>query len=100
MDRHSYRDAYPSRGSGYLGSPPRKVSRAAARRPSPAYDDYGYDRYMERPSNYRDGHISDYSSNPSSKRPHSTIVSDLFESLFTCAAVFPHLFLISLTLVF
>lgn len=94
FDRHSYRDAYPSRESGYLGSPPRKVSRAAARRPSPPYDDYIYGRYVERPSNYRDSHISDYSANASSKRPHSTLVSYLFESPFMCTAVFPHLFLI------
>ncbi|GMY39078.1 heterogeneous nuclear ribonucleoprotein Q-like [Fagus crenata] len=73
IDRHSYRDAYPSRGSGYLGSPSRSGSRAAARRSSLAYDDYGYDRYMEQPSNYHDSHISDYSSIPTSKRPHSAI---------------------------
>lgn len=75
IDRHSYRDAYPSRGSGYLGGPSRSGSRAVARRPVP-YDDYGYDRYMEQPSNYHDSRISDYSSIPTSKRPHSAIEED------------------------
>lgn len=93
IDRHSYRDAYASRGSGYLGSPSRSGSRAAARRSSLAYDDYGYDRYMEQPSNYHDSHISDYSSIPTSKRPHSAIVSDLYENFYTGDAVFPHLVL-------
>ncbi|XP_041011584.1 uncharacterized protein LOC121255368 isoform X2 [Juglans microcarpa x Juglans regia] len=76
FNRLSYRDAYPSRGSGYSGSPPRQVSRAATRRPSPPYDDYGYGRYVERPSNYRDSYIHDYSSTTSSKRPHSAIEED------------------------
>lgn len=96
IDRHSYRDAYPSRGSGYLGGPSRSASRAVARRPVP-YDDYGYDRYMEQPSNYHDSRISDYSSIPTSKRPHSAIVSDLFENFCTVAVVFPP-FTLSLTL--
>lgn len=72
IDGHPYRDVYPSRGSGYLRSPPRKVSHAAARRPPPR-DNYGYDVYMERPLNYHDGHLSDYTSNPSTKRPYSDI---------------------------
>lgn len=72
FNRHSYRDAYPSRGSGYLESPPRKVSRAVARTQSP-HDAYGYGEYMEQRSNYRGSHINDYSSSSSSKRPHSAI---------------------------
>uniref|UniRef100_A0A5B6ZU90 RRM domain-containing protein n=1 Tax=Davidia involucrata TaxID=16924 RepID=A0A5B6ZU90_DAVIN len=74
MERHSYRDAYPSHESGYSESSTRNVSRGVARRMSPLYDeDDSYERYIERSSSYRDNHSRDYSSFSGSKRPYSEI---------------------------
>lgn len=72
--RQSYRDDYPSRGSGYSDLP-RSASRAAARRP---YLDSGYGQRFERPPpSYREGRPRDYDSVSGSKRPYSSIVSCL-----------------------
>ncbi|PIA52057.1 hypothetical protein AQUCO_01000143v1 [Aquilegia coerulea] len=72
--RWSYRDAYPSRESEYLDSPPRTAPRAAARRPPPLYAEESYGRHMERPSSYR-GSQHNYDSHSLSglKRPHSSM---------------------------
>ncbi|KAF8411430.1 hypothetical protein HHK36_003979 [Tetracentron sinense] len=70
--RRSYIDAYSSRESGYLDSPPQSASRGAARRPPPLYAEDSYGSHMERPSSYRDSH-SRYSSTSGSKRPHSAM---------------------------
>lgn len=73
-ERQSYRDAYMSRGSGYLDDSPRRVSRIAARKSSPPYeDDGGRYGYMEHSSSYHDSSSRDYSSIPSLKRPYSAI---------------------------
>ncbi|XP_059592041.1 uncharacterized protein LOC100266805 isoform X6 [Vitis vinifera] len=71
-ERRYYKDNYSSRGSEYLDSPPRNVSRAAGHR-APLYEDDDYDRYLERPTNYHDGHRHDYGSISSSKRSHSAM---------------------------
>eukprot|EP00262_Sarcandra_glabra_P010038 TRINITY_DN248_c0_g1_i1.p1 TRINITY_DN248_c0_g1~~TRINITY_DN248_c0_g1_i1.p1 ORF type:complete len:738 (-),score=151.75 TRINITY_DN248_c0_g1_i1:460-2673(-) len=68
--RLSYKDAYPSRGSGYIDSPPQSVSRTAGRRP-PIYAEESYGRRMERPSSYLDSHTHDYGPISGTKRPHS-----------------------------
>ncbi|XP_077212923.1 uncharacterized protein LOC143848035 [Tasmannia lanceolata] len=70
--RSSYRDAYTSRGSEYVESSPRSVSRSATRRPA-LYAEESYGRRMERPSSYRDGHTRDYSSISAAKRPQSAV---------------------------
>ncbi|KAL5705168.1 hypothetical protein ACHQM5_023507 [Ranunculus cassubicifolius] len=71
--RGSYRDAYPSRESEYLDSPPRTAARPASRRTAPAYAEDNYVRQGERSSSYRGGHSQDYVSLHGSKRPHSSI---------------------------
>ena len=78
-EKRYYKDSYSSRGSEYLESPPRNVSRAAGHR-APLYEDDDYDRYLERPSNYHDGHRHDYGSVSSSKRSHSDMVNLLIEA--------------------
>ncbi|XP_059653286.1 uncharacterized protein LOC132300283 isoform X2 [Cornus florida] len=74
-ERHSYKVAYPSHGSGYLESSPRSFSHGVTRRMSPLYDDDddGYERYIEQPSSYREGHSRDYGSFSGSKRSYSAI---------------------------
>ncbi|KAJ0054068.1 hypothetical protein Pint_00061 [Pistacia integerrima] len=68
--RQSYRDDYPSRGSGYSDMP-RSTSRTATRRP---YVDDGYGQRFERPPpSYREGRARDYDSVSGSKRPYSSI---------------------------
>ncbi|XP_058087103.1 uncharacterized protein LOC131234323 [Magnolia sinica] len=74
--RSSYQDAYPTRASEYLESPPRSSSRSAARR-LPPYEEESYGRRMERPTSYRDGHSRDYSSISGTKRPRSAVDDDL-----------------------
>nr|DAD22001.1 TPA_asm: hypothetical protein HUJ06_023464 [Nelumbo nucifera] len=71
--RSSYRDAYPSRGSGYFDSPPQSTYRGGDRRPPPPYAEESYGRQMERPSSYRDNHSREYGSLSGSKRPHSAV---------------------------
>ncbi|XP_034680983.1 nucleolin-like [Vitis riparia] len=71
-ERRYYKDNYSSHRSEYLDSPPRNVSRAAGHR-APLYEDDDYDRYLERPTNYHDGHRHDYGSISSSKRSHSAM---------------------------
>lgn len=75
--RWSYRDAYPSRESEYLDSPPRTATRGVSRRAAPAYAEERYGRHIERPSSYRESHNNDYGSITGSKRPHSSMVCDL-----------------------
>lgn len=72
--RPSYRDEYPSRGSGYTD-----LSRSAARPSSRrAYVDDGYGQRFERPPpSYREGRPRDYDSISGSKRPYGALVSEL-----------------------
>lgn len=83
--RFSYRDAYPSRESEYLDSPPRTAPRAATRRAVPTYAEERYERHMERPSSYRESHNNDYGSISGSKRPHSSM--DDYESRYSESTV-------------
>ncbi|KAL5992530.1 hypothetical protein ACLOJK_013449 [Asimina triloba] len=70
--RSSYRDAYPAtRGSEYLGSPPRSSARGSANRLPP--EEESYSRRMERSEAYRDSHTRDYGSFSGTKRPHSAV---------------------------
>lgn len=78
VESRYYKDSYSSHGSEYLDSP-RSFSRTAGHR-APIYDDDEYDRYLERPSNYHDGHRHDYGSISSSKRSHATMVSHIIEA--------------------
>ena len=74
----SYRDEYPSRGSGY-DDLPRGSSRTTARR---SYVDDGYGQRFERPPpSYHEGRARDYDTVSGSKRPYAALVSKYLHQL-------------------
>lgn len=75
----SYRNGYPSRGSGNFANPSRSVSHSQAR--SQYVDKMSEHRFARTPSSHYNGHAHDYESYSGLKRRHSELVSKFFETL-------------------